>query len=282
MAQYIFPLQTLQALHPHSPLYHPTSPDFFPESGQPSASASADSLSPLPVPPPASLSRSNPTLLPVSLLQQFTHTFLIRTPVKGVPSYWSMAQQRAAGFEYFDAAEAGYKELALLYAWLSDPLSDYHTTGSGGSQKLPLPLIDAATLLADPEYVVEQYCSAVGVPFAKSMLSWEASNADAEGTKKQQPVESSGHAPTSQETQTDNANGTGSFAQWGAYHAVAEQSTGFKKEEAPAPAPAAAAAAQPDTQAEELHQQQSPSQSSKTYTDKNGKPYPQEVVDAIE
>jgi hypothetical protein len=117
----------------------------------------------------------NPTVLPIDLLRRFKHTFLIRTPQKSVPSYWKCVHKA--------------------------PESDSSTNWPGQiqSQVQPPPLIDASVLLGNPDYVLKEYCSALGIPFDNSMLTWESG-----------PVEE--------------------FAAWGTYHSGAENSTGFKKE----------------------------------------------------
>ncbi|WFD02117.1 hypothetical protein MOBT1_000796 [Malassezia obtusa] len=102
MAQYIFSQEILHELHPNSRV--------FPPNGK------TASIKP----------KENPTVLPTSLLQRFQHTFLIRTPEKSIPSYYKCTQEKAAGFDYFDPSEAGYKELKLLYDWIADPTSSFH------------------------------------------------------------------------------------------------------------------------------------------------------------
>lgn len=184
MAQYVFPAKTLKALHPNSTVYRGNEAGSLP--------------SPL----------DNPTVLPIDLLRRFKHTFLIRTPQKSIPSYWKCVQEKAAGFEYFDGAEAGYLELQMLYDWMANPQSSFHKAdedssstfpGQIQSQVQPPPLVDASVLLADPDHVLSEYCAALGIPFDQAMLSWESG-----------PVKE--------------------FAAWGTYHSGAENSTGFKKE----------------------------------------------------
>lgn len=184
MAQYIFSAETLKALHPDSTVYK------------------SNKAGKLPGP------LENPTVLPIDLLRRFKHTFLIRTPQKSVPSYWKCVQEKAAGFEYFDGAEAGFSEQKILYDWISNPESSFNKApedesrtwpGQVQSQPHPLPLIDASVLLADPDRTLSEYCSALGIPFNASMLSWESG-----------PV--------------------AEFATWGTYHKGAENSTGFHEE----------------------------------------------------
>ena len=267
MAQYILPRQTLQALHPDSKVYNPAGKEFEPASDaqqMPSAyvrsslgaDASVGQLREAGAKEAASLASaftsarasnntldltiaSNPTLLPTPLLRRFKHTFLIREPSKSVPSYYKCCQDRAGGFEYFDGAEAGYKELAILHSWISNRDSTFHTSqgdreglpttvadfGKPVKQPMPPPLIDATVLLAYPNHVVQQYCEAIDIPFMESMMSWESAASPAQ--QKPLPL-----PPTSDTAGKDgdvatNGSTTGSFAKWGAFHAAAEKSTGF-------------------------------------------------------
>ncbi|PWN48551.1 hypothetical protein IE53DRAFT_294926, partial [Violaceomyces palustris] len=196
MAQYIFPARTLGKLHPGSTVYESAG-----EGGQADQDGqeAIDEL-------------ENPTVLPTALLKRFKHTFLIRTPEKSVPSYWKCVQEKAAGFEYFDGAEAGYAELKLLYQWISNPESTFNKPFSGSKeggdqdypgevqdQPQPPPLVDASVLLSHPHHTISSYCKAVGIPFYPGMLEWESG-----------PVEE--------------------WKKWGTYHKGAENSTGFRKE----------------------------------------------------
>jgi len=188
MAQYVFSAGALRSLHPDSTVYK--------QNDNQAAIAFNDPL-------------ENPTILPIDLLRRFKHTFLMRTPKKSVPSYWKCVQDGAAGFAYFDAAEAGYVELKLLYDWMANPKSTFHTAkeandahlipGQVQAQPMPPPLVDASDLLARPDDVVARYCAAIGVPFDDGMLSWESGTVNA-------------------------------FNSWQGYHTAAQNSTGFKRE----------------------------------------------------
>ncbi|WFC98027.1 hypothetical protein MYAM1_000748 [Malassezia yamatoensis] len=195
MAQYIFSPEALHELHPESKL--------FPTGGAYTAPKPGD----------------NPTALPTALLQRFQHTFLIRTPEKSVPSYYKCTQEKAAGFDFFDPAEAGYKELELLYNWIADPKSTFHQPAEENEryaefpkqeQAMPPPLVGASVLLSNPGATLQQYCEALGVPFTEDMLSWNPGAVDI-------------------------------WAKWGKYHESAEGSSGFiqekPKEETPKPQP---------------------------------------------
>lgn len=186
MAQYIFPADRLNELHPKSKVY-------------PGEAVKTSDIDPL----------QNPTVVPTWLLRKFKHTFLIRTPEKSVPSYWKCVEEKAAGFEFFDGAEAGYVEQKILYDWIANPKSTFHDESQSEapadspvanapvqSQPQPPPLVNASTLLANPKATVSAYCKAVGIPFEESMLSWDSG-----------PVKE--------------------FEKWGTYHRGVESSNGF-------------------------------------------------------
>lgn len=197
MAQYLFSGKTLAKLHPDSTVYGT-------KGSPPSANADVDGKS---AGDRLRETLENPTVVPIDLLRRFKHTFLVRTPLQSVPSYYKCVQDKAAGFEFYDPSEAGYAELRIFYQWLANPESTFHTApvdteqdlpGVPQQQPQPPPLVDAAVLLADPERTISAYCDAVGVPFDKGMLSWESKKVS-------------------------------EFSAWGSFHAQAEQSTGFKK-----------------------------------------------------
>lgn len=107
---------------------------------------------------------NNPTLVPTSELLQphINHTFLIRHPQKAVPSYARLCYPGApTGFDYFDAAEMGYKELRLLFDFIREE------TG-----RTPL-LIESEELLSQPVKVVRGWCEHVGIEFTEGMLEWD-------------------------------------------------------------------------------------------------------------
>lgn len=138
MAQYIF-----------RPRYSPSS-----KSGVPSLARRSDDDE-----------HGNPTLIPSHLLLDPTisHTFLIRSPVKAVPSYYRLCTapgNEGTGFEYYDPEEAGYHELRQLHDFLREQGQD------------PL-VIESENLLKDPEGVMKMWCEEVGIEFDEKMLSWE-------------------------------------------------------------------------------------------------------------
>ena len=87
----------------------------------------------------------------------FKHTFLIRHPRKCIPS-----QVRACKHSGFPLTpdENGVEQLQDLFTIVQQSID-------------PNPVvIDADDLLMNPRYIMEQYCSAVGLPFEESMLTW--------------------------------------------------------------------------------------------------------------
>jgi len=88
------------------------------------------------------------------LLNNFTHSFLIRHPAKTLTSMFNK-------WPDFDPKEVGFKEQRALYDKLLL------------SQEVPPPVIDSDDLLTDPKVMVERWSNAVGIPFIEKALSWE-------------------------------------------------------------------------------------------------------------
>lgn len=129
----------------------------------------------------------NPTVVPLDVLRDMKHTFLIRSPKKSIPSYYRLCQGKeaeATGFKYFDPLEAGFKEIEILYNFVKHNI-DPDTI-----------LIDADDLTEQPEKVIQAFCENVGIKFDKRMLQWEPSQVE-------------------------------SFKKWQGFHNDCQQSTGF-------------------------------------------------------
>lgn len=95
-------------------------------------------------------------------LQPFHHTFLIRHPAKAIPSLYKASLDTAAtGWDHFDAAEAGFKDLLTL------------CNRCAAVTPQPCIIIDADDLLDEPAAVLRAYCQAVGMPWDEGMLTWE-------------------------------------------------------------------------------------------------------------
>jgi hypothetical protein len=88
------------------------------------------------------------------LLDNFTHSFLIRHPAKTITSMYDK-------WPDFHPKEVGFREQRELFDKL------LQQTGT------PAPIIDSDDLLEDPHTVIRRWCDAVGIEFIESALSWE-------------------------------------------------------------------------------------------------------------
>lgn len=87
-------------------------------------------------------------------LEHFTHSFLIRDPLKTLLSMYSK-------WPDFHFKETGFPEQRQLFDRL------WAETGE------PPPVIDSDDLLQRPAEVVEGWCEAVGIPYIREALRWE-------------------------------------------------------------------------------------------------------------
>ena len=86
----------------------------------------------------------------------FKHTFLIRNPLKTVTSLYKACE--SAILNDFSSM-AGFRHIYELFQVVK--------------RVDPSPIvIDADDLLDNPEAIMREYCSATGLPFSTSMLSW--------------------------------------------------------------------------------------------------------------
>ncbi len=92
-------------------------------------------------------------------LAQFTHSFLIRTPEKMLPSMYK-------NWPDFEIAETGYAEQRELF--------DRICQREG---KAP-PVVDSDDLLDDPAGITKTWCEAAGIPFMPEALEWDQAGAD--------------------------------------------------------------------------------------------------------
>ena len=97
---------------------------------------------------------------------KFKHTFFIRHPAKAIPSRYralkreSVALQNSGGFPV-STWECGFRATYELYTLVKSTVD-------------PSPIvIDADDLLEDPKHIMKVYCTATGLPFKESMVSWE-------------------------------------------------------------------------------------------------------------
>lgn len=116
----------------------------------------------------------NPTSIPTELLldPSVSHTFLIRTPIKAVPSFAKLCGSQAGavtGFNYFDPQEVGIAELKELFDFIR---IEHSRNAVEGDEKVPM-VIDSDELLKDPETVMKAWCGEVGIKYDDQMLHWD-------------------------------------------------------------------------------------------------------------
>jgi len=123
----------------------------------------------------------NPTVVPKELWEKYHTTFLIRHPRSSIPSYYRCTVPplvEMTGFETFDPAEAGYRELRLLFDYLrGGGCIGPKLAGESGSDPngnhVDICVIDADDLLDNPYGVVEAFCKSTGVEYSPKMLKWD-------------------------------------------------------------------------------------------------------------
>ena len=94
----------------------------------------------------------------------FTHSFLIRHPIRSVLSVYNKEPQN---FKYFyESKEIAYPEVYDLYCYLNEHLG------------ISPVVIEADELLEDPEKMMEAHCNAVGIAYRDRMTKWEPNSMD--------------------------------------------------------------------------------------------------------
>ncbi|XP_070576164.1 uncharacterized protein [Ptychodera flava] len=96
-----------------------------------------------------------------ALPEGFQHTFLIRPPMKSVPSFYKNFAKAYGPEKRPISSEVGFREMWELYQYIRDHKG-----------QTPL-VIDSDDLLSDPATIMKKYCEAVGFEFRESMLQWE-------------------------------------------------------------------------------------------------------------
>ena len=93
--------------------------------------------------------------------KNFKHTFLIRNPNKTVLSlYRASTNPKITGWDYFDPAYVGFKELFEFFQFVRSHLD-------------PSPVVvDADDLIDNPEGVMQSYCEALGLVYQENMTKW--------------------------------------------------------------------------------------------------------------
>ena len=112
-------------------------------------------------------------LVSLDKLKKMNHIFLIRSPARAVPSHYRLCSGEMAeitGFSYYDPAEAGYKELKLLF--------DHICEAAIYEDRAPL-VIDAESLTREPEATLKTICKVIGAPWDERMLSWKSGRVEA-------------------------------------------------------------------------------------------------------
>ena len=94
--------------------------------------------------------------------ENFKHTFMIRHPDSAISSLFRLSTNpELAGWDYFDPAEAGVRQLLELYEFIDRRV-----------HKNPV-VVDAADLLKFPNDFMQSYCEAVGLKYEKHMTAWQ-------------------------------------------------------------------------------------------------------------
>lgn len=94
--------------------------------------------------------------------KNFKHSFLIRNPLKAVYSlYKASTNPKLTGWDYFDPAEAGFRQMVELYDFIERNI-----------HRDPI-VVDADDLLDYPDEILKSYCEAVGLEYEENMTSWE-------------------------------------------------------------------------------------------------------------
>ncbi|MCJ1283070.1 hypothetical protein MMC26_002397 [Xylographa opegraphella] len=136
-----------------------------------------------------SIKSSNPTVIPVAILENFHFTFLIRHPRSSIPSYYRCTippLDEATGFYNFMPSEAGYAELRRLFDYLRS-LGEIGPHVAGQTEhkaicgkaaelagKAQICVIDADDLLDKPNEVIKTFCESVGIKYDPAMLVWDS------------------------------------------------------------------------------------------------------------
>ena len=108
----------------------------------------------------------NPTIYSDEQLRKWDHAFLIRTPTRAVPSYYRCCtgdNSNETEFAFYDPAEAGYRELRLIYNYVKklNPSQSFS-------------IVDSEDLTSHPTQVLETFCKENGIPWDPKMTSWSA------------------------------------------------------------------------------------------------------------
>jgi len=92
------------------------------------------------------------------------HAFLIRTPLKSVPSLYKGSFSSETTWDHFEPKDVGFTSLELVY-------NEAARIAVSLGQNQPT-VIDADDLLDDPACTLRAFCTAVGLPYSDEMLTW--------------------------------------------------------------------------------------------------------------
>ena len=108
--------------------------------------------------------RDNFDILLDKRLLCFTHTFLIRHPIKSILSFYN---KDPVNFKHwYEHKEIGFTDLYDLYSYLNQHLG------------ISPVIIEADELLTNPEKMMEAYCNVVGITYKEGMTKWEPGSMD--------------------------------------------------------------------------------------------------------
>ncbi len=102
----------------------------------------------------------------------YRHTFLIRNPTKLVLS------QRKVAKTLFTLPDKAFSMSHIPIAfrnWYQQMMNFYEYLKDSNIESDPI-IIDADDVQDFPESIIQQYCSALGIPYRKSLLQWPAGN----------------------------------------------------------------------------------------------------------
>lgn len=120
--------------------------------------------------PRPELGTFNPTVVPLKILSEFHFTFLIRNPLRSIPSLYKCSippKSLATGWHGFKPSDAGYREMRILFDYL-------RSVGQiGPHSNNEICVVDADDLLRFPEEVLRRYCLSIHLPFTPSSMHWD-------------------------------------------------------------------------------------------------------------
>lgn len=150
MAQYIIPPHEHQLADKKDIVAHS-----FQDFGLDSDSPAADS--------------ANPTMVPTEFLTDMNYVFLVRPPHLSIPSYYKCCippQSKETGFDHYRSSEAGYRELRILYDYVTKLSKDPKS-----GVKAPI-VVDSVDLIENPTPIISRICAQGNIDFVPEMLSW--------------------------------------------------------------------------------------------------------------